>query len=569
MNDLLVPVDQIRTSAAPTALFSGGGGQGASLKDQIQFSSLMKTFVDTPQEALAAAQGPAKPFDRPENAIKPSDHRAGDRSNGNHSDNQRSDGSQMRSDHVPAQDPPRAQVSGDRSRGAPDRPGGAKNKSSDGLERGKPGSTQPSTNSNPAETAGLQGAADAQASLPLTAQIAGATMPAPGQSAEAGQKTSPTSFSYQMGLQQAKINLTSKDAATQTSPTPDDTASTRMGEDLLQAVVRNSKPKTLKTTTQSASNALANQQAQILSQKLGPHFHAQINVTTDDALGKQKVLPSQTLTGNALLSAQATGGENTGSLPGAQQREGASIAPDRQALNTNLNGQNNANGNANLAHQNAAQANFAQTLQTQAQNMQQGAQAAQAAPKIAAITADAANVTSVNGPAGPSQLSQAAKANPMAPARQPQKPPVPMEQISVQIQKAIHQGNDKVNIKLNPAHLGRVEVRMDIGKDGQLSAVILAERPETLDMLQKDVRGLERALQQAGLDTNSNSFNFGLKNNGGQQAEPGHQREDGHGEATSDDATTKDNEPDAQMLSANAQQYDRNQSPNGGVDIRV
>ena len=342
-----------------------------------------------------------------------------------------------------------------------------------------------------------------------------------------------------------------------------------MGEDLLQATIQNSKSKSAKTVTQSAADALANRQAQNLSQKLGQHFHARIDVTMDNAVGKQKVVPSQALTGNALLAAQATGGENTGSLPGAQQREGASIAPDRQALNTNLNGQNNANGNANLTHQNAAQANFAQTLQTQAQSMQQGAQAAQAAPKIAAITADAANVTSVNGPAGPSQLSQAAKANPMAPARQPQKPPVPMEQISVQIQKAVHQGNDKVNIKLNPAHLGRVEVRMDIGKDGKLSAVILAERPETLDMLQKDVRGLERALQQAGLDTNSNSFNFGLKNNGGQQAEPGHQREDGHGEATSDDATPKDDEPDAQMLAANAQQYDRNQSPNGGVDIRV
>ena len=40
----------------------------------------------------------------------------------------------------------------------------------------------------------------------------------------------------------------------------------------------------------------------------------------------------------------------------------------------------------------------------------------------------------------------------MQPQPQLSKPPVPMEQISVKIQKAIHQGADRINIKLHPAH---------------------------------------------------------------------------------------------------------------------
>jgi hypothetical protein len=40
--------------------------------------------------------------------------------------------------------------------------------------------------------------------------------------------------------------------------------------------------------------------------------------------------------------------------------------------------------------------------------------------------------------------------------------------------------------------------------------MIIAERSETLDILQKDVRVLERALQDAGLKTDQNSLSFDL-----------------------------------------------------------
>ena len=55
-----------------------------------------------------------------------------------------------------------------------------------------------------------------------------------------------------------------------------------------------------------------------------------------------------------------------------------------------------------------------------------------------------------------------------------------------------------------------MEVKLEIAKDGRAKAMIIAERSETLDILQRDVRVLERALQDAGLKTDQNSLSFDL-----------------------------------------------------------
>lgn len=89
--------------------------------------------------------------------------------------------------------------------------------------------------------------------------------------------------------------------------------------------------------------------------------------------------------------------------------------------------------------------------------------------------------------------------------------PAPAEQIALQVQKAQLAGKDQVTIKLHPAELGRIDVKLENGDDGVLRAVISAERSETLDLLQRDARGLERALQDAGVKTDSGSLNFNLK----------------------------------------------------------
>ena len=61
---------------------------------------------------------------------------------------------------------------------------------------------------------------------------------------------------------------------------------------------------------------------------------------------------------------------------------------------------------------------------------------------------------------------------------------------------------------MHPEELGRVDVKMEVAEDGRILAVLKAERPETLDILRRDVAGLEKALQEAGLDVGADSFTF-------------------------------------------------------------
>lgn len=106
--------------------------------------------------------------------------------------------------------------------------------------------------------------------------------------------------------------------------------------------------------------------------------------------------------------------------------------------------------------------------------------------------------TSVAGPAG-SAASFAHRPNFVA------------HQVGLQITKAIADGQNEFTIRLNPPELGRVEVRLEFGADGGVKAALSAEKPETLNLLQRDAAALERALNDAGLKTNSGSLNFSLQ----------------------------------------------------------
>jgi flagellar hook-length control protein FliK len=105
------------------------------------------------------------------------------------------------------------------------------------------------------------------------------------------------------------------------------------------------------------------------------------------------------------------------------------------------------------------------------------------------------------------------------------------DQVSVSLKKAVENGDSKLRIQLRPHDLGKVEVKLDIAGDGRAKAMILAERPETLELLQRDSRVLERALQDAGLKTDHNSLSFDLQGRDGEERTRQAQRgdEDGKG----------------------------------------
>jgi Meckel syndrome type 1 protein len=107
-------------------------------------------------------------------------------------------------------------------------------------------------------------------------------------------------------------------------------------------------------------------------------------------------------------------------------------------------------------------------------------------------------------------------------------PAPPARQLApVVVSLALGRGDEALTIALDPGELGRVEVSIGQGKEaGQVR--IVAERPETLALLQRDQRDLDRALNQAGLGDMARSLSFSLASDQGRQQHHGPAHERGH-----------------------------------------
>lgn len=101
-----------------------------------------------------------------------------------------------------------------------------------------------------------------------------------------------------------------------------------------------------------------------------------------------------------------------------------------------------------------------------------------------------------------------------------------LPQIAFELARQTHDGNSRFQIRLDPPELGRIDVHLDIDRSGQINARLTVEKAETLDLMQRDQRGLERALQQAGVDSSKTNLEFSLKQNpfAGQQQQQNQQQ---------------------------------------------
>ena len=112
--------------------------------------------------------------------------------------------------------------------------------------------------------------------------------------------------------------------------------------------------------------------------------------------------------------------------------------------------------------------------------------------------------------------------------------------------------------------LGRIDVQLTVDREGRVKSKLVVEKQETLELLQRDQRNLERALSQAGVQTGENSLEFSLKDQGGQNARD-RQPEDG---SHSRQVVIEDPDTVA-ALQASAATYARAAAMRGGVDIRI
>jgi hypothetical protein len=105
--------------------------------------------------------------------------------------------------------------------------------------------------------------------------------------------------------------------------------------------------------------------------------------------------------------------------------------------------------------------------------------------------------------------SNAASAPPPQPPAQPVA--VPLAGVAIEIASKALAGKNHFAIRLDPPELGRIEVHLDVHRDGRVTSHLVADRKDTLDFFRRDAAGLERALQDAGLKTSDNGLQFSLR----------------------------------------------------------
>jgi flagellar hook-length control protein FliK len=173
----------------------------------------------------------------------------------------------------------------------------------------------------------------------------------------------------------------------------------------------------------------------------------------------------------------------------------------------------------------------------------------------AAVPAAGANAIGDAGktsPASPPALQAAATAAAM-----------PITGVPIEIAGRALAGSNRFEIRLDPPDLGRIDVRLNVDKQGNVTSHLVVERSATLDMLRRDAPQLERALQDAGLKTGSDGLQFSLRDQGG-----GAQNQNYQDNQMTRSARLIIPTDDAAVVES-ARSYGRLVGARGGVDIRV
>jgi hypothetical protein len=136
---------------------------------------------------------------------------------------------------------------------------------------------------------------------------------------------------------------------------------------------------------------------------------------------------------------------------------------------------------------------------------------------------------------------------------------VPLSGLALTIASQARAGHSRFDIQLDPAELGRIDVRLSIDRHGAVTSHVVVEKAETLDLLRRDAQQLQRALDDAGLKTGSGGLQFSLRDH----ASP--QRDDG-GARPQQRIVIADDVIAAETAGRNYGQMPR---ASGGLDIRV
>ncbi len=109
--------------------------------------------------------------------------------------------------------------------------------------------------------------------------------------------------------------------------------------------------------------------------------------------------------------------------------------------------------------------------------------------------------------------------------------PETVANLAAQIVKKLEGKSTRFDLELNPAGLGRVDVRLEIGAQGRITAAMTFDSPQAASELKARASELQQALEQAGFDM-SGGMSFDVAGDRGQQQRQAWQdQNDSNGEA--------------------------------------
>lgn len=141
-----------------------------------------------------------------------------------------------------------------------------------------------------------------------------------------------------------------------------------------------------------------------------------------------------------------------------------------------------------------------------------------------------------------------------------------IQAIAQMMVKRFADGGRSFEIRMDPPELGRVHVRLEIGADRTVQAMLTAEKPEALSELQRHQRELERALAEAGLDLGKDGIGFALFSKDENAGDDGGRPDSG--DATFDDEAVSLAMADAAPAPA-LERFGFTLAHRGGVDVRI
>ena len=302
-------------------------------------------------------------------------------------------------------------------------------------------------------------------------------------------------------------------------------------------------PVIAKGTDETAPKAAADPIQQAFAKKIGDGARVQVNVVKEAAVLSSR--PSATLAQTSTQAADSSAKSQAGQAPTHGNAPSAAGPQAGQALQQAVAGQQAVQqAQAALQGGGAGKGSAPGTLHVNAGQASEGGTLSATVPGAEARQ--------------PQQAVQAKQAATTGAPSQPRQ--AVTDQVTVQITKALQSGVDKISIQLKPAFMGRIDVQMEVAKDGVTSLVITADNRETLDLLQRDSRYLEQALKDAGLQADAGSMDFNMRE--GQESDGKDGEPDSSGTATTD-ASDAGDERGSPVLDGYIV------GPDGRVDIRA